>query len=128
VRAQAEVALEPLRRRLIIGACANNDRGLLAKVADKDVDALLKPAQMVHDRADILTDWNLNADLGDLLPAANRGVADGIRGEFLVRDDEPRLVGGPNERLGEPDLLDDAVLTGVRHPVAKPDGLRDRDQ
>src|SRR6185312_10861061 len=81
VRTQAEVALQPLRRRLIIGACANDDRRLLAKVADEDVDALLKPAQMVHDRADILTHWNLNADLGDLLPAANRGVADGIRGE-----------------------------------------------
>ena len=48
--------------------------------------------------------------------AADRGVADGIRGELLVRDDEPVVVAGADPGVGEADLLDDALRALAPRP------------
>src|SRR6202007_3122710 len=71
---------------------------------------------------------NLHGDLGERPPAANRSVADAIRDELLVWDDKPGVVTGPDERIREADVFDDAVLAAVRDPVAESNRLADRDQ
>ena len=52
---------------------------------------------------------DLHGDLCERLGAADRRVADRIRGELLVRDDEPVVVARADPGVGEPDLLDDAL-------------------
>ena len=45
--------------------------------------------------------------------------------ELLVRDQDPLLAAGAEDRVVEADVLDDPVLTLDRHPVADSDRLRD---
>ena len=87
-------------------ALADRDhRGLLAERADVDVAARLR-AQRFERRVEVLVERNLHRDLRGLLRAPDREVADGIRGQLLVRDHEPRVVVGADERVRQPDLLD----------------------
>ena len=52
---------------------------------------------------------HLNGHLRQRLGAADRRVADRIRGELLVGHDEPVVVAGADPGVGEADLLDDAL-------------------
>ena len=67
----------------------------------------LRP-QRVYDGPQVGGQPGPDGDLGERLGAADRGVADGIRGELLVRDDESVVVAGPDPGVREADLLDDA--------------------
>src|SRR5262249_32698932 len=89
---------------------------------------LPKRAQTVHNHTDIPAKWNLNSDLGDLLSTADRGVADGIRGQLLVRDHEPVAVLSSDEGVDEADLFDDSLGVLDDDVVAETDGLGERDQ
>jgi hypothetical protein len=66
--------------------------------------------------------------LRERLAAADRRVHDRVGGELVVRDDEPPLFDGADERVGEADLLHHAGLAVVGHPVADPHRLGGGDQ
>ena len=85
-------------------------------------------AKQIEDDLEVRAQWDLHRDLRALGPVDDRGVADGIRGQFLVGDDEPGVVVGTNERVREPDLLDDALDSVDDDPVAEPQRLGERDQ
>src|ERR671932_616996 len=54
----------------------------------RGVTRMLLPLSGGYDRAEIGRQRDLDGHLRERLRAADRGVADGIRGELLVRDDE----------------------------------------
>ena len=109
-------------------ALADRDHGgLLVERADVDVAARLA-AQRFERRVEVLIERNLHRDLRDLLRAPDREVADGIRGQLLVRDHEPRVVVRSDERVRQADLLDDALDVVDDDRVAEAERLRERDQ
>jgi hypothetical protein len=58
---------------------------------------------------------------------ANRGVADGIRGQLLVGNHEPGVVLGANEGVHQGDFLDRPLEAADLDPIADPQRLRHRD-
>ena len=87
--------------------------------------ALAGLAQQVDDGIEVGAQWDLHCDLGSLRPVDDCGVADGIRGQFVVGDHEPGVVVGADEGVREPDLLDDALVAVDDDPVADPQRLRE---
>src|SRR5262245_6682347 len=93
--ADAQVALELTRPMLVHGAGSKRDRRLFGESGHLDVAVPLVRdllAQYADDRVEILSERNLHSYFGDLLAIDDRRVANGIRGQSLVRDDEARVV------------------------------------
>src|SRR5207237_8831735 len=84
--------------------------------------------QRRHYLAQVLVERYLQGDLRDPVSAADRRVDDGIGGQLLVRDHESGAVEKADERVAEPDLLDDPPPTLELHAVAETTRLRESDQ
>jgi hypothetical protein len=103
---------------------------LLGELRHRDFRALVLRgfAQQRSDGFEIGVERNLDGHVRELLSAANGRIQDGIRGDLLVRDDEPVVVVDADERVRETDLLDHARETPRLDVVAEPQRLRERDQ
>ncbi len=84
-------------------------------------------AQQVDHRIKISVERHLQGHLGELLPTDDGGVANGIRGQLLVRNHEPGVVTSLDERVGEPDLLDGALDVVDGDQIAEPQRLGEGD-
>ena len=87
---------------------AHEDRRLVACQVAHEHFFPFAPQRLERRRADPGL-RHLDGHLGERRLAPDRGVADGIRGELLVRDDEPVVVAGADPGVGEADLLDDPL-------------------
>ena len=67
-------------------------------------------AQRVESGVEIGRQRERHGHLGERLATADRRVDDRVGGELAVRHDESPAIDRPDERVGEADLLDDAVL------------------
>jgi hypothetical protein len=121
VHAQPELVLELLGRRLALGPHPQAQARRAFEGADEDLVPLARRLglEVLDERAKVGCRRNLHGDLGELGGTADRGVADGIRGQLLVRDHEAGVVLGADERVHEADLLHHSRDAGDLDPVAE---------